>query len=70
VTSASSIAVMISSYVAPSTDSHGEFSSLRPQTEYYCSVVSIPASYLGDPGFEFSMERNHTKHRDNFTFSI
>jgi hypothetical protein len=60
VTSASSKAVMISSYVVLNANNHGEFSSLRPQIECYCSVVSIPSSYLGGPRFEFSMESNHT----------
>jgi hypothetical protein len=32
------------------------WSSLRPQIEYYCSVVSIPVSPLGRPKFELSME--------------
>jgi hypothetical protein len=39
----SSISIMIS-YIVHNADSHGEFSSLRPQTEYYFAVVSIPAS--------------------------
>jgi hypothetical protein len=37
-----------------------KLSALRPQTEYYCSVVIIPGYYLGGPRFEFSMESNHT----------
>jgi hypothetical protein len=55
----SSIPVMIS-YIVLNADSYGEFSTLRPETKYYCSVVSIPSSYLGGPRFEFSMEGNHT----------
>jgi hypothetical protein len=48
------------SYIAFNADGHREFSTSWPQNEYYCSVVSIPASYLGGPRFEFSMESNHT----------
>jgi hypothetical protein len=47
-------------YVVLNADSHGEFSMLRPQIEYYSSMVSIPTSYLGDPRCEFSMKINHT----------
>jgi hypothetical protein len=48
------------SYVVLNADSHEEFSTLRPQTEYYFSVVRIPAAYLGAPMFKYSMESNHT----------
>jgi hypothetical protein len=47
-------------HVVLNADSCAEFSTLRPQTEYYCSAVSIRASYLSGPRFEFSTERNDT----------
>jgi hypothetical protein len=52
------------SYILLKADSRGEFSTLKPQTEL---VVSIPASYLGGPRFEFSMESNSNDYYYSFT---
>jgi hypothetical protein len=47
------------SYSVLNAESRAEFSTLRPQTEYYSSVVSIPVAYMGGPRFEFSMASKH-----------
>jgi hypothetical protein len=52
------------SYILLKADSHGKFSTLKPQTEL---VVSIPASYLGGPRFEFSMESNNNVYYYSYT---